>query len=302
MRAAVLALLLNLVLDPLLIVGWGPLPGLGVAGAAWATLGATAVPVTMLGREALRRGWLARGVPDEATLRLDARTPLGRPGLFGLDRTIARRMLRVGLPSAVASAWFNVVYLLLYEAVEAAGGAAAQAGLYVGHLGEGVAFVVGLGFSAAAASLVGRELGAGRPDDAARLAWRAAWQCAAISALWGAVLLIAHEPLARAFTPHAESAAATAHAAAYLGIVALVLAPQAIELTLDGAFGGAGMTVPPMVAGITLSTARVPLAWWAVDAGHGTTGIWWVIAATAGVRALVVALWFRAGTWRTRSV
>ena len=302
MRAAVLALALNMVLDPLLIRGLGPVPGLGVAGAAWATLLATAVPVFVLAREASQRGWLKGLVPDIDELRFTPRTPAGKPGLFGLDPIAARRMTRVGLPSGVASVWFNVVYLLLYDVVEVAGGSAAQAGLYIGHLGEGVAFVTGLGWSAAASSLVSRELGAGRPDAAGRAAWRAAFQCMAVTAVWSVVLLVAHEPLAHLFSPHEADAAATAFGAAYLRIVALCLLPQAIELALDGAFGGAGLTMPPMIVGIVLSTARVPLAWWAVENGYGVSGIWAVIAITAGLRGVLVAFWFQRGTWKQRTV
>lgn len=302
MRAAALALGLNMVLDPILIRGLGPVPGLGVAGAAWATLVATAVPVLVLGREAHRRGWLKGEVPHGDEMRFTPRTPVGQPGLFGLDPVAARRMSRVGLPSGVASLWFNVVYLLLYDVVGVAGGSAAQAGLYIGHLGEGVAFVTGLGWSAAASSLVSRELGAGRPEEAGRAAWRAAFQCMAVTAVWSIVLLVAHEPLAHLFSPRQADAAATAYGAAYLWIVALCLLPQAVELALDGAFGGAGVTLPPMLVGIVLSTARVPLAWWVVDQGYGVSGIWAVIAITAAVRGVLVALWFQRGTWKQRTV
>ncbi len=302
MRAAVLALALNVVLDPLLIVGVGPIPGLGLAGAAWATVIATATPVVLLAREARRRGWLRRDPVDADVLRFSPQTPIGRPGRFGFDLAVARRMVRVGLPSGIASAWFNVVYLLLYEVVFAAGGAPAQAGLMIGHLGEGVAFVAGLGWSAAAASLMSRELGADRPDEAGRLCWRAAWTCAACTALWSVVLVFVDEPLARWFAGSDADAATIAHGAAYLKIVALCLVPQAIELTLDGAFGGAGLTLPPTLIGIALSTARIPLAWWALQSGHGVAGIWIVIASTAALRGLLVGAWFRRGTWKHRAV
>lgn len=302
MLAALVGLVLNAALDPLFIAGVGGWPGWGVAGAAWATLVGTATTVGLLLWTSLRRRWIQTERPADEVMRLGAETLIGQPRRWGLDAAVARRILRVGLPTALASVWFNLVYVFLYDAVEAAGGAAAQAGLFMGHMGEGVAFVVGLGWSAAAASLVGRELGAGRPEAAARAAWTAARQCAGLTAIWAAVLFFAGEPLARFFSEDGGDAAAVAHGAAYMKIVALCLVPQAIELVLDGAFGGAGLTWPPTAIGMALSTARIPLAWWAVEAGHGTSGIWTVIAATAALRGLLVAWAFGRGTWKNRRV
>ncbi|MEZ6009026.1 MAG: hypothetical protein R3F05_14850 [Planctomycetota bacterium] len=89
------------------------------------------------------------------------------------------------------------------------------------------------------------------------------------------------------FSPHEADAAATAFGAAYLRIVALCPLPQAIELALDGAPSAPPLapTMPPMIVGIVLSTARVPLAWWAVENGYGVSGIWAVIAITAACAA-----------------
>ena len=79
--------------------------------------------------------------------------------------------------------------------------------------------------------------------------------------------------------------------------------PQCFEVVLDGAFAGAGLTLPPMVISILISAVRIPLARWAAfDGGLGVAGIWWTIAATAALRGVVVAVWFARGTWKTRSV
>jgi Na+-driven multidrug efflux pump len=75
----------------------------------------------------------------------------------------------------------------------------------------------------------------------------------------------------------------------------------AAELVLDGALGGAGETVPPMITSTLLTASRVPLAAWA--AMHwGTTGIWWVINITAIGRALAMMAIWRSGRWKRRSV
>lgn len=300
MRIAVTALLLNVALDPLLIFGLGPIPALGVAGAAAATAVATALAAFLHLRALRAAGHLGASRPPDAVLRFVASTPLGQPRLLGLDPAILRRVVRVGIPAALASILFNGITLVLMRCAEEAGGAAAQAGLGVGYSGEGVAYVMGLGWSAAASALVGQRLGAGRPDEAHALAWRAAWQCALLSGLWGALLFVFDEPLASTFAREAD---AVGYGAQYYRIVALCLVPQAIELVLTGAFGGAGLTVPPMVIAMTFSLARVPLAYYAAfTLGLGPAGIFGVIAGTAVLRGVVTALWFQRGTWRTREV
>lgn len=299
-KIAVTTLVLNVVLDPVLIWGWGPVPALGVPGAAWATVLSSVVGGGLSVLALLRHRHLQRARPADQELRLDARTRLGRPGLLGLDGSIFRRIARVGTPTMAASVLFNLILLEMLRVAQAAGGPAAQAGLGIGHTGEGFAFVLCLGWSAAAASLVGRHMGAGEIDLAERAAWRAALQAGAICLVWGLVMFVFDRELAWLF---AERADARAHAASYFRIVALCLVPQAYELVLDGAFGGAGKTVPPMVVGVSLAALRIPLAWWAAfDLGLGVEGIWWVICATAALRGVAVATWFSRGTWKTRSV
>ena len=296
------ALGLNVVLDPLLIRGAGPVPAMGVAGAAWATVLATLIAAVWLVACLRRRGLIDRRHPGDDALRLTPDTRLAsRPAV--LDGAVFLRMVRVGTPTALASLYFNIVLLVVMRAVEAAGGAAAQAGLGIGHTGEGVAFVMGLGWSAAAASLVGRHMGAGDTDAAQRCAWRSCAQCGAATLVWSLVLIAFHEEIAQFFA-HAEGKdpAAAWHGARYMFVVAFCLVPQAFELVLDGAFGGAGLTVPPMVIGVFFSTLRIPLAWWAVDAGYGVEGIWWVIAVTALLRGFGVMFWFGKGTWKTQTV
>ena len=67
---------------------------------------------------------------------------------------------------------------------------------------------------------------------------------------------------------------------------------------LEGGFSGAGHTVPPMVVTMSLSIARVPLALLALHWGWGVEGVWWMLAATATLRGVLIAGWFSLGTWK----
>jgi Na+-driven multidrug efflux pump len=120
-----------------------------------------------------------------------------------------------------------------------------------------------------------------------------------VSLVWAALLYAGAGLLARTFLGH--DAVAVGYAADYARVVALCLVPQCWDVVLQGAFEGAGVTVPPMVVTIVLTAARVPLARWAAfDLGGGVAGIWTVIAATAALRGVCTATWFARGRWKTR--
>src|SRR5690606_12490157 len=190
----------------------------------------------------------------------------------------------------------SLIYLALSGIVEETGGRAALAALGLGHRGESIAFVVCTGFADATASIVGRKLGAKHLAEAERAAWRATFHGGALCGLWAIVLLV--------FGPAIAGLVATGETleltVAYYRITALCLIPQAIELILEGAFSGAGKTLPPMVITIAISVLRIPLAWMFADAfGLGVIAIWWVLSFTAMARGAAMAFWFRRGTWKT---
>ena len=129
-------------------------------------------------------------------------------------------------------------------------------------------------------------------------------QCALICFVWGLVLFFIADELARVLTLTQDGDhTARAHAASYFRIVAFCLVPQAMEIVLDGAFGGAGLTLPPMIISTVFSLLRIPMAlFMAFTLDLGADGIWWTIAITAALRGLVAGGWFLRGTWKTRTV
>jgi len=296
------ALLASAGLDPILMFGFGPIPRLGVPGAALSQVIAQSAGALVSLAILRRRGWIGRDRPADDELRLAPDTILARGPLPGLDLSVARRMLRVGVPSALSGLFFVEVYTRLSAIVTRAGGDAAQAGLGVGLRGEQVAFIVGSGCAAAASSIVARRLGAGRPDAAAAAAWRATWIGAAACLVWSVFLLAFPDTLIGLFFD-AQSVDAAAHARSYFAVVALCLVPQCLEVVLEGAFGGAGMTIPPMIVSMAMTALRIPFASLAAfEWGLGVRGIWIVIAATAALRGVVIAAWFSLGTWKRRTV
>ena len=75
------------------------------------------------------------------------------------------------------------------------------------------------------------------------------------------------------------------------------------EIVIEGAFTGAGDTLPPMIVSVIGSVARIPLAYaMAVWLGFGVVGIWWTITISTLVKGVVLIIWFRAGRWKKKEV
>ena len=266
----------TLVLDPVLILGLGPAPELGIVGAAIATIATRAV-VCVLGIAVLiRRRMVVFGVP--------------RP-------TIWLALSRVGLPIAITGVTFSLIYVTVTRTTTRFG-TPALAAIGIGHRVESWIYMASVGFGAAAAAIVAQNMGAGLIDRARRTGWITAGYATIPGVVLGAVSLLAADDLARLFT---TDPAVVAEGARYLRIAALSNLVIACEIVLEAAMGGAGYTLPPMLTSTVLTASRIPLAAWAA-AHWGTSGIWWTISATAAARGMaMIALW-RIGRWSRTSV
>jgi putative MATE family efflux protein len=266
----------TLILDPILIMGLGGAPRLGVMGAAIATVSTRGVAFTLGLTIALRRGLLRFGRP--------------RAGRIGA-------ITRVGLPTAATGVLFSLVYVVMTRTTTQFG-TPALAALGIGHRVESWLFMIAVGAGAATAAVVGQNLGARRPERAERAGWLAVGFCTILGAVVCVLELALPEWFAGIFS---DDPAVIAEGASYLRIVAISQLFVCAEIVLEGALGGAGDTLPPMLTSSTITLARIPLAVWAA-AEWGSSGIWWVISVTAIARALgMIALW-RAGRWKRKSL
>ncbi len=270
------SVVVTLALDPALILGKAGLPRLGITGAAVATI-ATRGGASILGRRRL----LARR--DMVRFR--------RPRLASL-----LSIMRVGMPTAITGVLFSVIYVAVTRTVTRFG-TPALAAMGLGFRIESWFYMVGAGFGAAAAAIVGQNLGARQAARASRAGWLTLAYASAPAVVAVAVELLIPRQMASLFTGDIAVVTETAH---YLRIAAVAQLFTASELVLEGALGGAGYTVAPMITSTSISASRIPLAQWA--SRWGTTGIWTVIATTAAGRGIgMMALW-RAGRWKTRKV
>ncbi|HEX3865260.1 MAG TPA: MATE family efflux transporter, partial [Gemmatimonadaceae bacterium] len=266
----------TLVLDPVLILGIPPFPRLGIGGAAIAMIGTRGAAFVMALAMAHRRGIVRFGRVSVEPIRA---------------------VCRVGLPTAVTGSTFSLIYVFLTRTTTRFG-TPALAALGIGHRVESWLFMIGVGFGAATAAMVGQNLGAGRVDRAARAGWLATGFCTMLGVVACVLELTMPREFAGLFT---SDPAVITEAAKYLRIASVSQLAVCAEVVLEGALGGAGYTIPPMISSTMLTASRIPLAAFAANR-WGSAGIWGVISLTAMGRGIAMAVLWRRGGWKHRSV
>jgi putative MATE family efflux protein len=268
----------NVVLDPLLILGYGPFPRLEVLGAALAT---------GLGYGA--------GLLLALALALRGRRPFALgAGAFRPDAALVRSVAEVGSPAGGQRIGRQLARLVVVAIVSAAGGAAALAAYTVGARIASVAFVPAAGLGNAAASVVGQNVGAGNPDRAERATWLAVGIGTGGLALVGALQWLFPVELARLFVP-GISGAGLALTVAYLRILAYGYPALGAIYTAEAGFNGSGHTGVAMRSTLLQYWGvRVPVA--ALGAfvlGYGALGPFWAVTLSNVAAAVGLVLYFR---------
>jgi len=259
-------------LDPVLITGAGPLPALGIAGAAVAAI-------------------LTRAAVLVAGLVIRLRRRLVRLGV--LETRSAFTAMRVGLPVAANGVFFSLVYIGLTR-ITTRFGVPALAALGIGHKLEGLSYMVATGFGLASAAIVGQNVGAGRADRARRAGWITAGFACTAGALVAFAFLAFPDVMVGVFT---TDPAVVADGSLYLRAMALAQITMGLEIVLESSCGGAGYTVQPMLWSGAFTAARIPLAAWLAGA-MGVAGVWWALGVTAVGRGIAMAALWHSGRWQ----
>ncbi|MGH7726362.1 MAG: MATE family efflux transporter [Candidatus Eiseniibacteriota bacterium] len=278
------SLALNAILTPLLVFGPGPLPALGASGAGLATVLAQLFAVVWFATLALR------GHPA---------FPFDFAALRRVSAPYVLALVRVGLPFSLMGLLFSAVYVVLAR-IAARVGTEGLAVLGIGNRVESLAYLVAVGMSLACEAVVGQNLGAREPRRAERAAWLSSGIMAAFALVISVVMWAVPEALVGFFTNDAE---VVRLGVPYLRVLAACQAFSAIEIVMNGAFAGAGDTMPPMLITGVLSTLRIPLAFWlCIDQGLGALGLAWTITVTCIGRGALLAYWFHRGAWKTKAL
>jgi len=275
------SVLLNALLDPLLIFGLGPVPGFGVVGAAMATVIAQVAALAIVlhhilsGRSALH-------------LRLNH----FRPDLAQFRLTIG-----LGLPASIEQA-IRTFSSLLLMALAATFGTIGLAAYGVGTRLLFFWFTPMIGLSIATASVVGQNIGAGRPDRAEAASRLSAWLGFGVMTAVGLALVPVVPAITRALAP--GEAEVIRHASTFAMIYCPFLGVLTVPQALLGAFRGAGSTRQSMVLSIVMQWLfQLPSAWLlALATPLGLLGIWWSFPIANIAATILCLIWFRHGAWR----
>jgi putative MATE family efflux protein len=284
MHSLWLANFANIVLGPIFIFGIGPVPAMGVTGAAIATT---------LGRGLGVCYQLWRLVHPNGRLHVRLRHFVPqREVLVGLASVASTGALQTLLETA---SWLGLTRIL------STFGSVALAGYTIAMRIAIFALLPSFGMANAAATLVGQNLGAGKPDRAARAVWVVGLYNFLFLGAVSVAFVALPEQLARLFTTEPEE---LAYAASCLRIVAFGFMCYAYGMVFVQAFNGAGDTRTPTLLNLACFWAlKIPLAYvLAVPLGLGPNGVFMAITAAYSALTLLAVVFFRRGKWKTSQV
>jgi putative MATE family efflux protein len=218
---------------------------------------------------------------------------VGPPG--SLERDRVRRLVRIGLPAAAEQGVWQAGFILFLFIVSLYG-TAPYAAYNIGVQILSLSFVVGFGFSIAASTLVGQHLGADDPQGATRAGWRAMGIAVGVMLVFGAVIVLRAEPIARLMIDDPEVVRLSV---VFIYVLGSVQALMAVEFTLGGALRGAGDTRFPLFTVLCgLFGARVVLAASFAAAGLPVEWVYAALIADYVVKASLLTWRFRSGAWQ----
>lgn len=265
-----------------LVFGPGPLPPLGVMGAAIATASARVVG-----------GGLAMWVvfAGRRTVHIEPRRVLQ------WDWGIVKEMIRLALPAAGEVLIIRAGSMAFTRIVSSLG-TVALAAHEIAVTVESLSFMPGFGFSVAATTMVGQSLGAKRPDLAEQSIRTSMKFALAIMALISLLFAFFGRQLVTIFgaTPEVLDLAGLA-----VQLAALEQISIAVQMVLGGSLRGAGDTRSPMIVSMigTLLFRITTVYLFTIVFGWGLAGVWLGTAVDWGGRALLMYWMFRRGRWKT---
>lgn len=283
MQANVIAVTVNLILDPILIFGLGPFPEMGVVGAAIATVFSRAL-ASFIGMHRLFRG--NNGIKiTSSDLRPDSST--------------LKEITKIGLPVSLGQLGTSLGFTFMIGIVNSFG-SAVTAAFGVGNRIIHMAFVPAMGLSQANATAVGQNLGAGNEKRAEQSSNTALLLIGLILLPIVLTMFFFGADISKAFVDDPE--------VIELGKTMFQITTPSVFIfgflmVLMGSFQGSGYTFPVMVINMSrLWILRIPVAYLlAINLGMGPQGIWWAMFISNIIVTVIGWIWFKKGTWKTKA-
>jgi putative MATE family efflux protein len=276
---------LNLILDPLFIMGYGPVPGYGVAGAAIATI-ATQGVAAIIGMFMLFGG--------KYGIHLKWKN-------LKFDFALVKRMFFLGFPASVAQS-SRALGMAVMAFLVATFGTLVVASYGIGARIFSFIIIPAMGISMATSTLVGQNIGAGKVERAVKITRFGAIVTFVFLTLLGIVFFIFAEPITAAFIPNDPDVIASG--SLFVKIMALSFGFIGIQFTINGTFMGAGNTgVSMMLSIISFWIIQFPIAYLlSKHTNLSEIGIWWSLPISNILTAFIAMLWYAKGDWKKKKL
>ena len=274
-----IGLAINAILDPLMIIGIGPFPRLGLNGAAWASMIALGIAFALALIYLNRKGHVAAINPRR----------------FRLDWGITRKLLQIGLPSAIQQSLVSIGSAFITTFVNGYGASAIAAFGAAGRI-DAVAFMPAMTMSMSASALAGQNIGARRPERIREVFWWGVLMTSLITIAVSLCAVLLRRPLLSFFVDDPQ---VLDIGAAYLRIEGASYILFAVMFISNGIINGSGHTLMTMVFTlVSLWMVRVPLSAVLTRTPLGITGIWIAIVISYGVTMTVSLAYYFSGRWK----
>ncbi|XJZ26915.1 MATE family efflux transporter [Bacillota bacterium Lsc_1132] len=266
-RVYMAGFLVNMALDPLLIFGAGGFNGLGVLGAALATLIANFLVSALF------------------LLNTQNIALFTRP--FLLNTAKMREVVKMGLPITVQRVTFIVISIIIAKII-VTWGAEAIAVQKVGIQIESISYMTIGGLQGAIAAFIGQNFGAAKFERIQQGYWKAL----TITILFGAVISVVFIVFPKSvFSLFLNDGSSLALGENYLRILGYSQLFMCLELMTVGAFNGIGKTYIPPIFSIVFTALRIPMALF-LSGPFGLNGVWMAIAISSVLKGVVLVFWF----------
>lgn len=265
---------INIILDPILIFGWGPFPKMGIKGAAWATV-------------------IAQFIATLIFLKINSEKLVlfTNLNLFEIpDKKYIKKIFKLGFPAALQTGAFASIAMIIAKII-AQWGPTPIAVQKVGSQIESISWMTAGGFSTALSAFVGQNYGARKKARIHKGYVRGITIIGTIGIFATLLLIFAAEPIFKLFIPEDEEA--IRQGVTYLRILGVSQFFMSIEIATGGAFNGLGRTLPPAIVGIVFNALRIPASLiLSSKTSLGLNGVWWSISISSVFKGIVMTIWF----------
>lgn len=268
-KSTAIGLVANIILDPLLIFGMGPIPALGIKGAALATVLAQIV-VTLIFIMVTRKNKILFSNLNMLELP---------------KKKYVKRIVKLGLPASMQSSAHAIISMILTR-ILAQWGATAIAVQSIGSQVESLSWMTAEGFAQAIAAFTGQNYGARNFERVEKGYYKGIQIVGSIGLFATFLLIFGGGFIFKIFTPN--DPLAIEQGILYLKILGLSQFFMTIEIASAGAFNGLGKTQIPAKIGITLNLLRIPMALYLSSTFLGMSGVWWSMSISSILKGLVL--------------